>query len=384
MKIMHICQYYCDGFGYQENLLPSYQKKLGHDVVIVTSDKNLPFSKKVKAGIYEDNGIEIIRLKTKGEYKERFVWFMGLNQVLNEEQPDYIFHHGLTAPSLIQCALYKRKHPNVFLVADNHADYPNSGRYYLYRLIYYKFIWGSIHRVISDGINVYYSVTPSCLEFSRKEMLIPEEKQQLLFLGSDVNNQKFNECARDKIRERYGIKKNDCVAITVGKFDKNKKLDNLINAFRSIDIRGKKLMIVGSFTDPEYEQYVDNCIAEDNAIIKVGWVSSCELSKYFSASDFAVFPGGQSAVWQQAISCELPVIIKHWPGTEYLLNHDNGLFLFSDSCFELMQSMKCLFGSQELRTKMKENAKKVRDDLLSYSVIASKTLLDYEKRDISA
>jgi hypothetical protein len=46
MKIIHICQYYNDGFGYQENLLPRYQAKLGHDVMVITSDRMSYFSGK--------------------------------------------------------------------------------------------------------------------------------------------------------------------------------------------------------------------------------------------------------------------------------------------------------------------------------------------------
>ena len=37
MKIVHIQQYFNEGFGYQENVLPYYQKKLGHDVIMITS-----------------------------------------------------------------------------------------------------------------------------------------------------------------------------------------------------------------------------------------------------------------------------------------------------------------------------------------------------------
>jgi hypothetical protein len=39
MKIVHLClaNFYVDGMGYQENILPKYHAK-EHDVLIVTSD----------------------------------------------------------------------------------------------------------------------------------------------------------------------------------------------------------------------------------------------------------------------------------------------------------------------------------------------------------
>ncbi len=96
MKILHICQYYNDGYGYQENLLPRYQKKLGHDVKVITSDRMSYFSggKKTKivgTGHFGDAGVPVERLPIRGEFKGRFVWFKGLAKKLGEEKPDYIW-----------------------------------------------------------------------------------------------------------------------------------------------------------------------------------------------------------------------------------------------------------------------------------------------------
>ena len=100
LKILHICQYYNDGYGYQENLLPRYQKKLGHDVKVITSDRMSYFAgekepKIVGTGRFEDSGVPIERLPIWAEFKGKFVWFKGLDKTLQKEQPDYIFHHGV-------------------------------------------------------------------------------------------------------------------------------------------------------------------------------------------------------------------------------------------------------------------------------------------------
>ena len=146
MKIVHICQYYNDGYGYQENLLPRYQKKLGHDVKVITSDRMSYFAgekepKIVGTGRFEDSGVPIERLPIWAEFKGRFVWFKGLDKTLQKEQPDYIFHHGVMSPSLITCSKYKAKNPAVFLAADNHLDLNNSARNKLWRLGYYQLLW---------------------------------------------------------------------------------------------------------------------------------------------------------------------------------------------------------------------------------------------------
>ena len=114
MKIVHVQQSYEDGMGYQENILPAYQAKLGHEVTLITSDLSPYYgfqsSNRYKSpGEYIENGFKIRRIKTKGEFKGRFVLFDDLFRVLEEEKPDYIFHHGVTAPSLYDVVNYKKK-----------------------------------------------------------------------------------------------------------------------------------------------------------------------------------------------------------------------------------------------------------------------------------
>ena len=75
-KIMHVINYYHEGFGYQENFISYYQLINGYDVVIVTSDYYFPFpdynktmsnylgDRKVGSGISFDNGVQVIRKKS--------------------------------------------------------------------------------------------------------------------------------------------------------------------------------------------------------------------------------------------------------------------------------------------------------------------------------
>ena len=43
MKILHICQYFQENMGYQENTLPVAQKEIGNEVYIVTSNRECEF-----------------------------------------------------------------------------------------------------------------------------------------------------------------------------------------------------------------------------------------------------------------------------------------------------------------------------------------------------
>lgn len=147
MKIAHVTYYYNDGTGYQDNLLPQYQEKQGHEVVVITTDLVTPFNnskaqkdRRKKVGTYIENNVRIVRLSHWWEFKGRFVHFRNLEKTLANEKPDYIFHHGLCASSILTCIKYKMKHPFVFLVADNHADLNISARNRIWKWGYYGVI----------------------------------------------------------------------------------------------------------------------------------------------------------------------------------------------------------------------------------------------------
>ena len=386
MKIVHICQYYNDGFGYQENLLPKYQKKLGNDVVVITSDRRSYFAgekvpKIVGTGQFEDNGVRIERLQISGEIRGRHVRFSNLTMHLESEKPDYIFHHGLTAPSLIIAAKYKQKHSSVFLAADNHADYHNSGQHALWRFLYYRGLWRQKIQKIADYVDIFFSITPGCRDFAERELGVPKEKHRLLYLGADVETNYYSSEWRERIRKDLGFKERDLVLITAGKIDRKKKTINIFRALKEIDSGIVKLMIVGTI-ESSYEQELNELIKEDPRIKKIGWIEANELYKYFSAADMAVFPGGQSAIWQQAISCELPVILRYHPGTEYILHENNGLFLFSEDPRELRQYIDLIIEENELLGKMRENARRLVIGCLSYDIIASQSIEPTRTKDI--
>ena len=387
MKILHICQYYNDGYGYQENLLPRYQQKLGHEVLVVTSDRTSHFSaskksQKVNTGISKDFGVSVLRLPISGQFKARFVFFKGLKEILEQEKPNYIFHHGLASPSLITCAKYKRDNPSVFLAADNHADYHNSGKFYFFKMLYYNLFWRNKLRKYFNYIDIFYSMTSNCMIFGEKELGVPKEKHYILHLGADVERNFFSAEWRYKIREKYKFSNDDFVVVTAGKIDPGKKTDFLVKAIKELKEKRVKLLIVGSI-EKEYEKILDRII-DDDRIVKTGWVEAKELYKFFSAADLAIFPGGQSAIWQQAVSCEIPLIIKYRSETEYLISQENGFFFFSDDTLEITQFINLCFNNPEILDKMKKNTIKLRDDLLSYKVIARKSIFDtYSTKNIN-
>ncbi len=178
LKIIHICQYYNEGYGYQENLLTRYQATLGHKVMVITSDRMSYFSGKrvpkiVGTGEFEDNGIRILRLPIKSKFKGRLVFFNNLYDILKREKPDYIFHHGLKDPSIKTVCKYKKTHPSTFLVADNHADLNFFNKISVKRLLYYRIYSTLRFKKYINYIDLVFGVTPARCYFAENELGIP-------------------------------------------------------------------------------------------------------------------------------------------------------------------------------------------------------------------
>lgn len=380
MKIVHICQYYQEGLGYQENLLPLYQKKLGHDVVIITSDRVLPPFKRLKGQIHLDcranqhNEVPVIRLQTVSEFKNRFVVFKNLMQVLEAERPDYIFHHGLTAPSLITAVEYKSIHKRVFLAVDTHSDLGNSGKNLLWRMLYYKVGWRMVLRRLLKYIDIVFGVTPSCCIFAEKFLGVPFDKLRLLPLGIDSElAREVLKNNREGLRKSYGYGLREFLIITGGKISREKGIDKLVDAFELLNEEfGQNRLIIFGVVDDES---LKNKIKRANNIDYVGWKTRKEFLELLYISDVAVWPYSVTTLIEDAMAVSTPLILKYNGSTCHRIGMGNGLFIYEGSVREIYDKLRHLYVNPTLVDSMRKKAHELAREL-SYENIAKESL-DY-------
>lgn len=372
MKILHICQYYNDGWGYQENLLPRYQKKLDHDVVVVTSDRR-PFYASDKnpriigTGTFYDKDIRIERIPIKWEFKNRFVVFKDLMSVLRREKPDYIFHHGLTMPSLATAAKYKRRHSNVFLAADNHSDLNISARNILWRKFYYEWLWKSKLKHNLNYIDIMFGVTPARCHFPVRFLGVPYKKVRLLPIGSDTDkaNTVISQ-SREQIRKKFGISKEDIVVTVGGKLNVAKGINQLIDA--ACRIEKLKIVLFGSLDDIELKDKVNKC---DKAKF-IGWLNRNDTLEILFASDLAIWPRIHTTLVEDAIGVNTPLLLRYHGSTSHHIR-GNGIYLFKGDELEIYQALKLISNNPEILNKMREKSEKQRE-ILSYDQIARESM----------
>lgn len=163
-------------------------------------------------------------------------------------------------------------------------------------------------------------VSNSNLEIGIKEKVLKKEKAQVVWNGSSggVDLKRFDYSKRltyrKEIRSKYGLSESDFVFGFVGRITKDKGVNELLEAFLSIE--DAKLLMVGKEEGAStLNQRIYNVSMENSNIIFVGQVKDVE--KYYAALDVLILPSyreGFGNVIIEAAAMGTPAIVSNIPG----------------------------------------------------------------------
>lgn len=384
MKIVHICLgcFYPDGFSYQENMLPKFHKELGYNVEVIASlltfDTNGKSTLYPEAKVYKNEyGIQVTRLNYK---KPKIIYqiirrFDGFREALFKSNPDIIFVHGCQFSDIDIIVEYAKMH-QVKIYIDNHADFSNSARNWLSRIVLHGMLWRHCAHIIYPYVKKYYGVLPVRVDFLTDVYKIPKKKCELLVMGADDELVKAaNELeVRENIRKMYNIAEDEFLIITGGKIDQWKTETLLLmKAVKNINAK-VKLIVFGSVI-PELKEEV-NSLVDGNKIQYIGWIRSEESYSYFAASDLVVFPGRHSVMWEQATGQGIPMLVKDWVGTHHVDLGGNVKFLKENSVDEIKRNIEFILEHPEEYKRMKKIAVEKGMKIFSYKDIAKRSIED--------
>lgn len=341
MKIVHIALQapYNEGWGYQENLLTKHQAKLGHDVTLITTCTKNTSNALIIDCEPEDytspDGFRVIRLKRKaGLCKKLYSIFAiyDIYDLLESLFPDCIMIHGLGSLSVLQVEKHiKRCNPNCVLIIDSHTCEINTDAHKAktlkQRLVLN--LANSMRKPLYPYAKKIFGITPACVEYAIKYYKAPEEKMALLPLGfdPDVCFWEEREQVRLEMREKLGLEEKDIVIVHGGKIIRRRKTPETIEAVMRINDHSVKLVVFGGM-DAEMKPTVESLIQKyRNRVIYLDSLTPQEYNKVYCASDLALFPGGQSVLWQQAIGCGLPIIVGNDKDLDYLNRGGNVAYI---------------------------------------------------------
>lgn len=384
MKIVHVCLggIFADGWTYQENILPKYHVKAGHEVTVITHkwvmDDRGGHVMTDRINYINADGVKIIRLALKNnqgvDYKFKRAEL--LYETLDKEKPDILFSHGFQYLDIDILVRYLKKNYISRVYVDSHADFSLCAKNWLSKNILHGILWRHYAMMINPYVTKFYGVLPARVDFLKKVYRLPEEKCELLILGADDEMVKdaLKQEARKQIRHRHGIAEDDFLIMTGGKIDSAKwQTLILMEAVSQIKNPKAKLLIFGSVVAELKARLNDLCIADK--IIYVGWINPDDTYKYFAAANLVVFPGRHSVFWEQVTGLGIPMICKYWEGTTHVDLGGNVQFLKEDSVELIYEKINGIINNPEIYRHMKAVAVEKGMERFSYEQIARQSIL---------
>lgn len=377
MKILHVAPLspYNVGWSYQDNLLPKYQRKLGHEVRIIVSTFENTSNGKKDVGEQDfvlDDGVHVYRRKRflGNSLIGKAISFTDISDILDEFEPDFIMIHSMITLSVFQAIQYKKKkNPNCIIIHDNHLD-ENIGKRKTKFLtdIYYRY-WKFVNTFAQKYVAKYYGVTPWRQEFLINRFGISPDKTDVLIMGADDELIDFENrnAIRNDVRNKYNIT-DEFVICTGGKIERNKKIDILMKAVK--DIPHVKLLVFGNVAE-DYKEEIRKSLNAN--VIIIGWLGTKEINDVFLSSDLAVFPGQHSVLWEQACACKLVSLFAYWCGMDHLNNGGNAAFFNDISESGIRETLLDHINTPKYFA-MKKIAESDKTDIFSYREIAKKSL----------
>lgn len=380
--------------GYQENYLPSEQKKLGHNVDIITSD-SIPNYQGYAINIERvfnnedlqkkenfDNNVKIYRLKSLFhlQYSGQLL-IIGLKKKLIDLKPDVVHCHSPFSLLTIQVVIYSKKMGyKVFI--DDHSHDDNFIVNNFLKKIYVALI-KFFYQVYENRVNLWLPVSYSSYSIIKNLFSIPENKIKLLPLG--VNSTLFfpSSIYRQKIRQELHINEDEILLISAGKLEKYKEIEIIILAMRETIKKHEKLKLLLIGDGPkEYVEYLFDLIKRNGLsrnIIKKPFLKNSELSHYYNGADIGIWPGAHSITSIESIATGLPIIVPNTLIHQILIKNKSVFTFERKNVKSLVTVLELLISSKKNRESVTKNALNLVNNQLSWEKIAEKSLGLYRK-----
>lgn len=199
----------------------------------------------------------------------------------------------------------------------------------------------------------------SNLAFARSLNLYSAKKSSVIWNGSacGIDLNKFDINRKDdykkEIRSRYGISDDAFVYIFVGRVNRDKGINELLEAYYTLHKQKKTFLFIlgGNEFEAGVNSTLYNKSVADKNVLYTGKVSDVE--KYLAASDCYILPSyregfGMSVIEAQAMG--VPVIVTDIPGpTDGMLDGKTGLVVPKQDASALCGAMEKMYADSEMR-----------------------------------
>lgn len=253
-----------------------------------------------------------------------------------------------------------------------------------------RFIFKMVEKITCMFSTHVRSASPMNMEFAISEKLCKRNKISVVGIGGTTGVD-LRECdcfdhvaTKNELRQKYNIPQDAFVYGYVGRINKDKGINELIEAFESVKSENTYLALVGMRDDANPISLENMKIAqEDENIILTGNVPKDDVYKYMAMFDVLVHPTyreGFGKVLQEAMGMSLPIITTDVPGpSEVIEQGEHGLMVKAQDAEDLAQKMLQIASDEGLRNSLALKGRKRAEKYFDRPIMLNNILIDLNK-----
>jgi glycosyltransferase involved in cell wall biosynthesis len=211
-------------------------------------------------------------------------------------------------------------------------------------------------------------------------------KKEIKIVPHGVDTAWFNVNVNGSIqRKKLGVEKGDIVILSVQRLVQRKGLEYLIYAIPTVVKENPhvKFVIIGEGPEKVKLKELAKTLKVSERIIFLGFVSSDDLPRYYSACDIFALPSLYEQfglVLAEAMACGKPVVSTEVGAIpEVVENGKTGLLVEPKNPTQFAEALLKLANDKNLRKKMGGAGRKKAEKEYDWNIIARKYLEEYEK-----
>lgn len=304
MKILHVGEYVNGGVAtYIRTLIDGLQDYYDIENYLVMSEYK---SQKEWGNIPK----KVFYYKYKRNLANIFSAIKQIHEVIEKVNPDIIHVHSTWAGLFVRLPyLIKRKKCKIIYTAHGWSFIMDISKKK-------KFLYATIERTLSMVTNKIINIS----NFEEKEALnYGLDKKKMIVIYNGVKDKNYN------IEYNLDESNNKIKLLFVGRLDKTKGIDILLNIYNKYKFKNLHLYIIG-------ESVLDNIeIKSNDNTTYFGWIDNKDIDKYYKMCDVVIMPSrwdGFGLVAVEAMRNSKPVIVSNRGALPELIKNGLNGYIF--------------------------------------------------------